>query len=44
MPEKSLKGGCGQNCPPHNLCGLSVAGKICGIMLAGLLQKLKADR
>jgi hypothetical protein len=29
-----LKGGCGQDCPPHNKCRTSPTGKVCGIRLS----------
>src|ERR1039458_1014452 len=29
-PKSRLKGGSGQDCPPHNKCRTSPAGKVCG--------------
>jgi hypothetical protein len=28
--KSRLKGGCGQDCPPHNKCRASPTGKVCG--------------
>src|ERR1035441_3066474 len=33
-PKSRLKGGCGQDCPPHNKCRTSPAGKVCGSRLS----------
>src|SRR5882672_5928893 len=31
--KSRLKGGCGQDCPPHNKCRIPDVGKLCGITL-----------